>query len=290
MPGAYGGTTRRRPRYGFTPYDPGAPAPGTYDPALDTNWEAVKRGFGDVLDNAETSGRRLAEDYGIGVAQNDQSFARGQQDLGFSRADSDQSFARGFQDLATGRQREGEDYARAVASLQRGYERLGHQQTARARGMGIVSGGTYLASAARRAANQGWDRQPIDTGHTRATENFATQEQRLREDQARAQQRLAAGGGRMDEDHTSAGYQLALGYGRGSEDINTGVYTAGREALQFGIDTAGQRAAQSGYVPPPRPGNEFTDPATGQSRRVVLTAHERLVVDPAGNVLSRRRR
>lgn len=183
-----------------------------YDPALDAQERAVQRGYQyTTLDN-ETAQRRLDEDYGIGVANARQQAGWGQEDI------------------ATGRTRLGEDYQRQLASLQRSYQRLGNQQTARARGIGVISGGALAASAARRAANQAWDRQPIDTGYQRGMQDLNTRSSRI-------QQGLDAQIG-----------QFVLAQTRGTADINTSQDRAFAESQQFYTDTAEQRRYLMGLV------------------------------------------
>ena len=177
-----------------------------YDPALDAQLAAVQRGLFDTQQDIQTQGNRLTEDYGIGVAN------------------AKQSYDYGIQDLGTARTRTGEDYQRQLASLQRSYDRLGRQQSWRARGMNIMSGGTLLAAARRRAANQAWDRQPIDTGFQRANQDFDTRQSRL------------------TQSYNQQVAQLGLGLTRGQADLGTQGARAQREADQFGIDTAAQRS------------------------------------------------
>lgn len=183
-----------------------------YDPALDAQARAVQRGLQYTELDTDKAQRRLYEDYGLGVENARQNAQYGQEDV------------------QTSRTRLGEDHQRNLAQLKRSYERLGRQQSWRARGMGIMSGGALVASAARRAANEAWDRQPIDTGFQRGTQDLNTQQTRIA--QARDQQ---------------IG-QLGLGLTRGTVDLGDSLSRAGVEAQNFATDTAEQRRYLMGLV------------------------------------------
>lgn len=183
-----------------------------YDPALDAQLRAVQRGLQYTTLDTEKAQNRLYEDYGVGVANARQQAGWGQEDV------------------QTGRTRLGEDYTRNLAMLDRSYKRLGNQQAGRARGMGVMSGGALVASAARRAANQAWDRQPIDTSYQRGTQDFDTRSSRIAQG---LQSQIG---------------QMGLGLTRGTEDAQTGLARAGVEASNFETDTAEQRRYLMGLV------------------------------------------
>jgi hypothetical protein len=297
--------TKRNP-WSFTPYKPPPVPTGSYDPALDAQYGASQRGLADLGFDAERNRLRLTSDYGVNTQQIQQQSAWGQEDLmrGSNRGafDLTQQRDRGMQDLGTARTRGDEDYQRSLAALTRDYDRLGIRQTEQQAQAGALRSGAALQAARKRAENQAWDRQPIDTSYNRFTADNAQAQQRLGQDYGTAEQRrledLFIGTSRGNQQRDTALGQAALGYSRGNEDIGTGLLRGTREAQEFGLDIEAQKrfqAAQMNYVPPQRgePGgikaNEFTKP-DGTAYRVIIRGNERIEVDRTGKVLSRRRR
>lgn len=183
----------------------------------------------------------MAVDYGLGVEAINRDFGRNSQDLttGYDRSIADIGTARGY---------EGEDYSASLAALQRSYDRLGSRQMETANQAGVLQGGAVLQAAAKRAANQAFDRQPIDVNHQRAVTGFDTSQQRLTAD-------YGTNAARLGEDRGVAAGNLALGYTRGTTDLQTTLRRAGRENTAFGLDINAQKsyqAAQGGWTPPER--------------------------------------
>ena len=102
--------------------------------------------------------------------------------------------------------------------------------------MGVLRGGAVLAAARRRAENQAWDRQPIDTGYQRAMQDYQTSESRLGQDYQTSLSRLAAQREWLGQDQATGMSQLGLQFERGWEDLGTREARAAREAMQAFID------------------------------------------------------
>lgn len=233
----------------FAPYKP-PPAPaGSYDPVLDAQLGQAQRGLGDLRTDTETANTRDTVDYGLGRDAINLSQTRGNQDLD-----------------------------RQVTMLQRSYDQLGRRQNEGARHQGILSGGLLMAAAAKRAANQQFDMQPLTTSRTRLTEDS---------DLAR---------GRLALDLAPPSADNPLG-GRRFQDRTTALTRGEREGVQFGLDVDAQKmfqASGAGYVPPGRgekggiPSNERID-ALGQHTRTTRVGDWIITYDSTGRVVSRRR-
>lgn len=223
----------------FRPYQPPPPPAGSYDPALDAQLGAARRGYEDLQQDTSTADLRAGVDYGLDRGDIERTSAR-------SLADLDLGHGRGLTDLGTARTRGMEDYGQQIAMLNRSYQQLARRQAEGARVSGVLSGGLALQSAAKRAENQAIERQPLDTSYSRFMSDNDLARGRL--DQDWTTQR-----GRVGEDTDQAYGRLALGYERGGQDRTTQLARAGRENTQFGLDVNSQelyQAAQSGYVAP----------------------------------------
>ena len=136
----------------FQPYVP-VPPPGTYDPALNAQLDAARRGYGDVQRDTSLQSLRNAADLGINREALTRSYDRGNEDLvtGYNRgnedltrgyqrntSDLDLGYQRGTTDLGTARSRGVEDYDWQVGALQRGYKHSSGDRP-RARGAPVSS-------------------------------------------------------------------------------------------------------------------------------------------------------
>jgi hypothetical protein len=257
----------------FTPWQPPAlPPEGSYDPSIDGSVGAANRGYGDLQDQSATGDTRDTTDYLTG------------------RAAIDQGQARGLADILSARSRGGEDYTRQLGALDRSYGQLANRQRQSQQQAGVALGGASLQAAARRAANQAYDRAPLDTNFQRFTADSATSEQRLGENTTNQL-------GALNLDLAPPSADNPLG-GRRFQDRKSALTIAGRENAQYGIDAGKSRffqAAGAGYTIPGRgdpggaPSNEFRDGA-GNPYRTELHGADVLRRGPAGNVLSRRKR
>lgn len=188
---------------------------GAYNPIRDIELNAGKRGTQNTVEDLGTKESRGQASYLLGVE-------------GVKRQEAEQAQGR----------------SEALASLQRSYQRLGVRQTEQAREAGVLRGGAVLQSAAKRTANEGIAKAPIETSFQRQQEG----------------------------DQRSLG-QLALSRQQEAEDDTTGIGRAEREQSQFGVDTQtleGREAAENGYVAPSGPAKlvyNKINPANGQSYR-----------------------
>jgi len=179
---------------------PAAPRPpaGYYDPALDAQLGQSGRGLGDLRQDVELQDARAAQDYTFGM-----------EGLGRDRD-------RGYQDID-----------RQVAVLQRGYQQLARRQGEGNRLAGVMSPGMLAKQMQIRAANQAFERQPLDVARTR-----------------------------FGEDYNVGVGRLGVDYARGGVDRQTGLTRAEREHTQFGLDVGEQQryqATAAGWIPPPTP-------------------------------------
>lgn len=232
-------------RYGGIPFQGGGtarPTPpptriayGTYDPQLDQQLGAARRGFGD-----------LKEDLGIQES-------RQIQDYGFATGDVERGYGRSLADLLTNRGRAGEDYNRSVGNVKLNYSRLANAQ-AQAQNAGGVLGGAIEQAKAKRAANQAREIEPI-------TESFG----RFQADSALTEER-------MGEDKSTDLGRLLTGLERGEQDRDITQTRGGRELKEFRQDIrelkAFQAAQQDLLAPPPsqHPDNDPPDPNRGKGK------------------------
>ena len=266
---------KKRPSRKFTPYRPPAPPAGTYDPSLDAQVAAAQRGFGDLRSDVETQGLQAQQDYGLSVESINRQRGWNLEDLG-------RDYQRGLADLDTRFTRGSEDYNRGVAQLQRNYDRLARGQRQAGNAAGVIRGGAMLQAAAKRAGNQAWERQPLDTGWNREQQDIGTSRSRIGEDYNTGVARTNAA---ADWDIGMAG----LGYQRQGSALNTQLTRAGRENTAFGLDVAAQRAYQAagaGWDPGAGPSNEYS--RGGQTYRIVREGNQSVAYLPSGKVLWRR--
>ena len=245
----------------FTPYRPPTPPAGSYDPALDAQLAAARRGLSDLQGQIGTQQARDVTDYAAQLE------ALGRQ-TDYNEADLAKQWTRGHADLAQARARGTEDYNRNVQMLTRRYDQLGRNQLQATNAAGVIRGGALLQSAAKRSENQALDRQPLDTNYNRFLADNQQQDSRLGEDYATQSQRNEAS-------RTQQLGRLALDYappdpannplgGRRWQDRTTQLTQAMREQAFFGQDVANAKifqASGSGWDPPQRPANEFVSAA-----------------------------
>jgi hypothetical protein len=283
----------------WKPWHPPLPPAGSYDPGLDSQLAAGGRGLQDLRYDTGIQGGRNRTDYELQRGDVQQGYDRGVQDLGVQRAQTMQGFDRSGQDLATARTRGTEDYNSNVALLQRSYSRLAGQQQQQQNQAGVLRGGAVLQAAAKRAANEATDRQPLDRNYQRFLGDNTVAGTRLGEDRTAAGTAFDTQGARLGENRDTEFGRLGLQLTRGTEDLTTALSRATREQKALGIDTTAAQAAQAsagGWAPPGRgekggmPSNEYVDRTSGEHRRIIIQGNERLVVGPDGRVLDRRRR
>jgi hypothetical protein len=222
---------------GGKPYVP----PGSYDPNLDAQLRASKRGLTDLIGigtSPNTYGGDIGKalergdiDYTLSKGATDQDYATGQ-------ARTEQGYQRNLSDLLTARERGGQDYQSNIGTLQRNYANLATSQAQAQRKAGALPGGGVIAQAARkRDANQQIERAPIDTAYQRAVSDSQLGEQRLGQDRQNTLSDLLTGYNRQTG-------QLGNTQLRNVEDLTTQAERAQREGNFFGQDTQTAKAAQ----------------------------------------------
>lgn len=235
---------------------PGPPI-GTYNPALDSQLGAARRGYIDYREDVQNQQDDSFADYGIARRDIRIENTRGQRDIGDIKADTWQEYMNQGGDLAQGlsrgradlarslgreeqdygiargrldtdygmqRGRQGEDYATANSQLKRQFANLGESQAEAGEAAGLHGG--FAAQAARkRAENQGIEQQGIDRQNTRSLEDLDVGYER-------GGQELDRSIGRIREDNSIQGTRLGEDFGRDVGRLNQGLTRAGREIGQ----------------------------------------------------------
>jgi len=245
----------------FTPYRPPTPPAGSYDPALDAQLAAARRGLSDLQGQIGTQQARDVTDYASQLEQ------IGRQ-TDYNEADLSKSWLRGREDIYRDRARGGEDYQRNVQMLTRRYDQLGRNQLQATNAAGVIRGGALLQSAAKRSENQALERQPLDTNYNRFMTDSSQAESRLGADYAQQSQRNEAARtgqlGRLALDYSPPDPQNNPLGGRRWQDRTTQLTQAQREYAFFGQDVGAAKAFQAsgaGWDPPQKPSNEFVSAA-----------------------------
>lgn len=119
----------------WTPQAPVTPS-GAYNPSLDIELAAGKRGTQNTIEDLLTKGTR-----------GENNFATDQSEV--QREEGEQTA----------------EHNRALAALAQSYQRLGGRQTEQANAAGVGRGGALLQAAQKRAANEGKAREPLDINY-----------------------------------------------------------------------------------------------------------------------------
>jgi hypothetical protein len=228
--------TRRRRT--FTPYRPPTPPAGSYDPSLDSQEAAARRGLSDLQGQLGTQQARDVTDYAL--AQQDM-LTNYQQQTG---------------DLQLRRNQTQQDFTRGNELRGQRYQVLGRNQLQTANTAGVLRGGALLQAAARRSFNQGQEQQDANTQYGRQIGGIDTA-------YGRATQDYENRAGKLALDYSPPDANNPLG-GRRFQDRTTQLTQAQRELAFFGQDIGNQRtfqAAASGWDPEQRPANEFVSAA-----------------------------
>lgn len=274
-------TRRRR----FTPYRPPTPPAGSYDPSLDAQEAAARRGLVDLRGDLGTQQARDVTDYAMGQDELSRARYRNQSDI-------QSQMIGNFQDIDTQLNRTAEDEQRQTQLLNRQFGILGRNQLQAVNTAGVIRGGALLQAAARRAENQGIEQQSINQAAARRHEDLSRQRQRVEQEGARAIDRgfedYNLGMGKLGLEYSLPDANNPLG-GRRYQDRTTQVTRAERENTAFGLDIGAQRsyqAAGAGWDPEPKPSNEFGTGANAY--RVLRQGNTSVAYRPNGTVLWRR--
>jgi hypothetical protein len=210
------------------------PPAGSYDPNLDVQERAAKRGYRYTTEDLTRGSEREATDFGIG-----------QENLGRQRVDVQRQYGENLSDLLKARARGSEDYQSNLQSIARNFSQLGNAQAQRGREAGL-EGGYALQAARKRAANEAITRAPVDTGYRRFSADSTLDETRLGQAQQRSFDEIDRSGGQLAESHR-----------RAVEDSSVTGERAGTELQNYVQDIAAARQDQ--YRGP----LQWTDPRAG---------------------------
>lgn len=212
---------------------------GFYDPSLDYQQGAATRGLQDLQADTSLGNTRLSDDYQLGLGQNTEDTTYGLGQLGTGNA-------RTLADLATQRANQTTNYNLSLGSLQRKYTDLAGSQADAENAAGLSLGGAAAQSAAKRASNQAFERQPLDTGY---------QQQMAADDLgvSRANEDYASQVARENQLSGRAAGALGLNYQRATTDAGTKLTRATREGTFYDQGIGQQKtfqATQAGWTPP----------------------------------------
>lgn len=229
------------------------PPPAYYDPAIDSQERASRRGLAQLLADIALERARGESDLGLArgdlTRERDEALAdllrdyqrqgtqfdwqRQDLDRGYNRSlfDLDRDYGRGMEDSQLSESRLREDYGTALEGLQRQYGLLAGRQAQLASAAGVGSGGVFAAAAQRRAENQAWDRRPIDTSfdrgladlmtdRSRLTEDYGTTRGRLTEDYQTGVDRMGTQRSWLDQDYQQASQRARDAAERGLGQLN----------------------------------------------------------------------
>jgi hypothetical protein len=163
------------------------PPAGSYDPNLDVQERAAKRGYRYTTEDLTRGSEREATDFGLG-----------QENLGRQRGDVQRQYGENLSDLLKARARGSEDYQSNLQTIARNFSQLGNQQAQRGREAGL-EGGYALQAARKRAANEAITRAPVDTGYKRFSADSTLDETRLGQAQQRSFDEIDRSGGQLAE-------------------------------------------------------------------------------------------
>lgn len=182
-----------------------------------------------------TSRDRSLGDISRGLGRQESDYTQG---VGRLREDATTGRTRLTEDATTGRTRQGEDYGRATSVLGRTYANLGSAQNQQGRSQGLMGGGFAAQAAAKRAANQAFEQEDINSQNTRRLQDIDTQSGRGLQDIDRSESRgvsdLDTSIGRVREDSAIDTTRVGEDFGRDQTRLGQGLARAARELNQSG--------------------------------------------------------
>lgn len=238
----------------WRPWTPPPIPSGLYNPIRGIELEAGKRGMENTLQDVKTGEAQGLANFNLGL--------EGIQG-GLAHTEAEDRAARDT-DVAKNRE--------ALEALGRRYKNLASTQEQNANQAGVLQGGAMLQAAAKRAANEGIERNAQNAALRRAEEGI---ERNL--SNAREQASLAEHGEGLKRQEEQQG-------------LETKGTRAEREQNQFGLDTRmleGAEASQRGYMAPGAPFREYTGGPEGRYR-VERRGGQYLSVTPRGHIFQRR--
>jgi hypothetical protein len=150
---------------------------GSYDPALLAQINQSQRGLLDQLKDIRIGNRQARQDKRLSTRLAKRTTRQNLGELRYQKTETKINFRQDLQDLAIAKQRGTQDYNIALNNLGRKYANLASSQSQSANAAGL-SGGFAAASAAKRAANQAVERQPLDISQQRNLADIALKQQR----------------------------------------------------------------------------------------------------------------
>lgn len=219
------------------------PPPGTYDPNVDVQERAARRGYDYTIDDLLKGRGRAEEDFGLGQAAIER-----------QQGEVQRQYGENLDDLIRARTQGQQDYQSNLQTIARNFQRQGNVQAQRGRQAGLA-GGFGAQAQRKRGVNEAIERAPVDVNFQRFIEGSQLGERRLGE----AKQRSL-------DDVSRSGGQLALSYDRGNEDYGTTEYRAGNELQNYLQDAAAARQNQYGG---PLPSVQVARPQSAWERSVV---------------------
>lgn len=211
------------------------PPVGTYDPSIDYNASAARRGYDQTFNDAQTLFERGGQDYGL--------------DLGDLTRSRDYSLA----DLLTRQNRLEEDFKSAGENVGRQYGILGRRVAENAARQGVTSAGILEQSNAVRNENKARDDRELETQRARGLQEIGTARDRTNTAFAEGKTRLDLGQARQFGGF--GGFEMINPLTGRPEfgSLLTSLTRAGTENNAYQTAAEGQRAQQAadrGYVSP----------------------------------------
>ena len=232
------------------------PPSSYYDPALTATREASSRGLSDLLIDTERDRGYNDADWAAAQGQIAQGRTRAGEDYDEQNEDVNRSSGRSLSDLVLAKTRGQEDYTRNLSGLQRNYDRVRDAQRQQQAQAGVQRGGAAAQAAAKRGANQAWEKTDIDTAKGRSDVDIDTQSQRVAEDRDESLSDIVRNRTRTGQDYDVQSLQANQSRDRSNELLGTTASRAGREDTALGIATAQQKvnqAIQNNWKPPAPP-------------------------------------
>lgn len=223
----------------------GQEAPGPWTPwsaqPIPTNYYNPSR------DVEEAAGKRGAEDT--------------LNEIGTNRGYAESDYTEGQEKIGRERGQQNQDYQNALSTLAESFKRLGVRQGESANAAGLFSGGALLQAAAKRSANEGVKKKPLEETHTR-----------------------------QEEADNLGLAQLTQAHQRLLEGLGTKQEITERENKQSQVDAnylKDKEAALNGYEPSVKPANQYTTKG-GQVYHTISHGNEWWDVTPQGQVIKKR--
>jgi len=204
----------------------------TYDPALEAQRRAAKRGLEDTRADIKTERHFATNDLHQALKTIRVNTSRKRQDLNRQAFRGQRKLDYQEQNVRQRADRAQTDFKTRLADIAQKFSDLGHRQGEAANASGVADRGTEAAAAAARKRNQGRAEAPIRTAQQRTEEDLAT-----------ALSRITSGREELGNDVTRALKRLV-------HDRNRNRMLSRREYKRdaFGLNRKEQRAIREGGI------------------------------------------